>query len=1018
MAAPSNIKYVRHASIYLAILIFVASFGIQWYLIQKDYNNFIDSTINEKISLMEGTASAIAANIDGSAYATMLEEKDKEQSIENNQADPTYFKIHQTLLKARNQSLNRFNLAVDFYTVNVILEGTEYKKSYGVNTISFPWYRRPFDINPGFRIEGFKSGGNLSVPYTHKDVQYIAAFAPIVDDNENVIAFVYGQTEYGNIQALADEYFYELIFNHSIILLLLVAALVSFLTVVMRFSGRERRAANINTQKLTDTYNIIEEFVENVKKGDYKTKLNFGEYKADNLAKSLDVLHKKLADNAISAGERNWIAEGRLQIASILRLHNDFEALSLEVVMELVKYVNAVQGAFYIASGDGDDLSIDMIAKYAYNRRKYDMTSYKVGQGLIGQCAFEMATIYRTEIPEDYVTISSGILGDKKPSSILIVPLVTNDKLHGIVEIASLRKLKPIEIKFVEELSDIIARTIFNLKTNIRTQELLEESLEKGKVLEQQQGELKRQQDELEVSNTRLQEQIEEVNRSQRKMHSLLENSSEIITIYGEDGKISYESPSVTSILGYDANELLGTRDLDRVSADGKRAIKELFDTLLQDPSKTPVIQFEYKRKDGSYVWLEAIGKNLIHDPAINGIVLNSRDITERRKAEREQIMRGRMQALSENSPDIIIRFDLEGNFLYTNPMLEEFTKIPQAEFNKTNVHEIGLDETIITGWTDIIEELKEKPVNLAREMDFPTEDGNHIMQVNAIPEFDDQNKLDTVLLVSHDITERKTQEIVIQEANKKITDSINYAKRIQNSIIPDNDIIRELMPDSFIFYKPKDVVSGDFPWFFQRGDDMYYAAVDCTGHGVPGAMMSLIGYFLLNEITGHREAYDTATVLNKLNDMVRKTLRQDREGAQARDGMDVALCKINLKEKTVQYSGAHRPLYLVRDGELVQFKGTRKAIGGTSTKGDREFTNHDLEIHDGDSIYFFSDGLPDQFGGERGLKYSPRRIRELAVENEGNKMDQVHDVFANDFQEWMGDRKQIDDVLLIGIRF
>jgi PAS domain S-box-containing protein len=1013
----NNISTIRHGSIYLCVVIFVAAVGLQTFLLFDEHSSYSESRLEERYTLLEGLTTSLAANVDGDQYKILVEAVPTEQSLRNNKDNDFYFQVHQMLVKTRNQYLRRHGTNIDLYTVNYELEGSNYKVSYGANTVNFPFFSREFDIIPKELFIGSKNGESTG-PYDFDESTFVGSFSPIRDSNANVVAFVFAQLDSADLETDFDEKWSSLLLFYCIITAILLFTIWMFLMLIMRFSGRERKAAQITGKKLTNTYNIIEEFVENVKKGDYKTKLNFGEYRADNLARSLDVLHKKLADNASNAGDRNWIAEGRLEIASILRMHNDFEQLSLEVTHELVKYVDAVQGAFYITEGEGDDMLINMTACYAYNRRKFEMKQFKVGQGLVGQCAFEADTIYRTEVPDDYMSISSGILGDIKPKSLLLVPLITDEKLFGIVELASLRTLSDIEIKFVEELSDIIARTIFNLQTSTRTQELLEESLEKGEVLEHQQLELQRQQDELEVSNTRLQEQIEEVNLSQRKMHSLLENSSEIITIYDEDATVLYESPSVTSILGYEANELLGTKDFDRVSSEGKRAIEGMFSTLKKDADQTPVIQFNYQRKDGSHVWLEATGKNLIHDAAIGGIVFNSRDITERREAEREQILRGRMQALSENSPDIIIRFNIDGTFSYTNPMLRDFTGIPLEAFADKHMNEVGIHETIAEGWTSILEEIKSTETNVAREMDFPTADSELVMQVNAIPEFDHNGKLDTVLLVSHDITARKRNELIIQIANKKITDSINYAQRIQNSIIPDNEIIREYFPESFIFYYPKDVVSGDFPWFFQRGDDLYYAAVDCTGHGVPGAMMSLIGYFLLNEITGHPEAYDPATILDKLHEGVRKTLRQDREGAQARDGMDVALCRVNMKTMKMEYSGAHRPLYLVRGDELIQYKGTRKAIGGTHSKGVKEFENHKIDLLKGDDVYFFSDGLPDQFGGDKGLKYSPRRIRRIVSENKHLPMEEMRKYFYDDFEEWKAGRKQIDDVLLIGIRF
>ena len=215
-------------------------------------------------------------------------------------------------------------------------------------------------------------------------------------------------------------------------------------------------------------------------------------------------------------------------------------------------------------------------------------------------------------------------------------------------------------------------------------------------------------------------------------------------------------------------------------------------------------------------------------------------------------------------------------------------------------------------------------------------------------------------------------------------------------------------------------MVSGDFPWFFVKDDYIYIAAVDCTGHGVPGALLSFIGYFTLNNVVDHDASYSAGKVLDLLHYGVRKTLKQDRPDADARDGMDIALCKICLKTKELQYSGAHRPLYLLRNKELQEFKGDRKAIGGIPhpRKKEEDFTNYKIKIKPNDKIFFFSDGLTDQIGGEDGRKYRPQRVRKFITENQSFTMPQYYDLFVNDFEEYMGNNKQIDDVLLIGIEF
>jgi PAS domain S-box-containing protein len=481
---------------------------------------------------------------------------------------------------------------------------------------------------------------------------------------------------------------------------------------------------------------------------------------------------------------------------------------------------------------------------------------------------------------------------------------------------------------------------------------------------------------------------------------------------------IRFVSPSLQRILGYSPEELIGMNDIVYVHELGAESVDRMFSELTQHPDQSVTIQFSYLCKNGDRVWLEATGTNRLSDPAINGIVVNSRDITERRKADKEARMRGQMQALSENSPDLITRFNKEGRVFYINPIIESYSGHQKEAFYQKQLDELTLEPGVVENWKNILQTVLTSQEKVSAEMDFPSSVGNRVMQVNAIPEYNDQSVVESVLFVSHDITERKMAELEIQSKNRKITESINYAKRIQGAILPNNEIIKEVFPDAFILYKPRDVVSGDFPWFMQKGDDLYIAAVDCTGHGVPGALISLIGYFLLNNIVGSPEDLAPGEILDRLDHGVTHTLRQDNSDSSTRDGMDIALCKINLKKNTLHYAGAHRPLYYTQNGELLEIKGDKFPIGGGQYKGRTNFTTTEISVQPGDGAYFCSDGFPDQFGGPDNRKFSPKRIRDIITGNPGMNMSQIHQVFDQEFEAWKGDTKQTDDVLMIGIKF
>ncbi len=269
---------------------------------------------------------------------------------------------------------------------------------------------------------------------------------------------------------------------------------------------------------------------------------------------------------------------------------------------------------------------------------------------------------------------------------------------------------------------------------------------------------------------------------------------------------------------------------------------------------------------------------------------------------------------------------------------------------------------------------------------------------------------------VSIDISEADRMAHEVQSHNRKIKESIHYARRIQNAILPNPRLINRALHDSFILYKPRDVVSGDFPWFAQLRETVFMAAVDCTGHGVPGALLSLVGYFLLNDIVRSRRITDPGKILDLLDEGVSTTLRPDEETG-TKDGMDISLCKINPVTREVTYAGAHRPLYLVRDGVFEEIKGNRFPIGGGVFKNQTSFTSTTIQLSEGDSIYFCSDGFCDQFGGPMSRKFGTKQLREVISRVHSLPMKEARVVFEERWDNWKGREKQIDDVLLIGVK-
>jgi serine phosphatase RsbU (regulator of sigma subunit)/HAMP domain-containing protein len=263
----------------------------------------------------------------------------------------------------------------------------------------------------------------------------------------------------------------------------------------------------------------------------------------------------------------------------------------------------------------------------------------------------------------------------------------------------------------------------------------------------------------------------------------------------------------------------------------------------------------------------------------------------------------------------------------------------------------------------------------------------------------------------THELQNRKNE---IEYLYGQVTDSIKYAKKLQEAILPSKETVIKLLPDSFILYHPKDIVSGDFYWVEEKHNKTYFAAVDCTGHGVPGAFMSIVGRNLLKQILSDLKQPHPSDILNALSKGIAETL--NTKDSHSKDGMDLALCCIDYANSTIEFAGAINELYLVRDGVLQMFQGDKHYIG-TMDNGFTTYTNHQLTVQKNDCIYIFTDGFRDQFGGIKGKKFMRKRFDEMIISNNDLPMQEQCRAYTKKFRNWMGMEEQVDDVLMIGVR-
>ncbi|WKZ66888.1 MAG: SpoIIE family protein phosphatase [Flavobacteriales bacterium] len=374
-----------------------------------------------------------------------------------------------------------------------------------------------------------------------------------------------------------------------------------------------------------------------------------------------------------------------------------------------------------------------------------------------------------------------------------------------------------------------------------------------------------------------------------------------------------------------------------------------------------------------------------------------------------------------EGSNDALFVIDfVNGRIHQANARAAQLLGHPVERLTRLTIFDLHPQE-LIRRSAERIAEAWENKGSVYADIPLVAADGERI-HVECSTRVTSHNGKPAIILFARDIRGRRAlearvaeQQAMVTRQNEELLASIRYARRIQRAVLPEADGLQALCPESFILFRPRDLVSGDLFWFAEVDGRKVVAAADCTGHGVPGALLSLIGAALFQEIVRDRRTVEPAAILDALREGFMQVLNRN-EGASHRDGMNVSVAALDAGHATLRFAGAYHPLYLLRDGAITELKGDRMPIG--IHEGEvAPFTQQEVALLPGDRIYLFSDGITDQFGGAAGKKLRGAGFRQWLLDTASLSMEEQHQALSDRFRIWKGEEEQVDDVLLIGIQ-
>jgi PAS domain S-box-containing protein len=534
--------------------------------------------------------------------------------------------------------------------------------------------------------------------------------------------------------------------------------------------------------------------------------------------------------------------------------------------------------------------------------------------------------------------------------------------------------------------------------------------------------------------------EIETINKELEKLSIVASETSSAVIILDTAGRFEWINIGFTKMFGFTLEMLKEELGQTLYEASNHPDIKGLIDTCIIE--KRPVIYESYvTAKNNEEKWAQStLTPILSSNGEVKKLVLIDSDISKIKEAENEILRQNlmisnqatelekqnveleKLSLVASKTDNSVIIANVDGDIEWVNDGFRRLLGMPFTEFSAeygNNMFKSSLNPRLREQLEGAI---KEKKSIIYSAKTF-TKEGRLIwIQTTMTPIFSSEGELRQYIAIDADITKIKLAEEEISKQKQKITDSIVYACKIQEAVLPPDEYLKKLFPEYFIVYRPKDIVSGDFYWASHRGDKVLIAAGDCTGHGVPGGFMSMLGMTFLSEIAGRLEEnqLNAGTILTRLRESVKLSLRQTGKEGEAKDGMDVALCIFDKKTMELQFAGANSPLLIVREEnkevELINVVPDEMPIGIFYNEKST-FTNQKIKVKHGDLCYIFSDGFADQFGGKSGRKFMVQRFKNMLAMHSDKSMSEQKVIINKAFDHWKGDHRQIDDVLVVGIK-